>query len=74
VSKDGRKVIVVSVPEGANPDATYVKVAESLLAAGASHGINLDGGGSTALVVKNAGSFAEKIASTRSPPVNFGFK
>jgi hypothetical protein len=61
-------------PRERNPGVAYVNVAQTLLDAGAYHAINLGGGGSTALIVKDSGKFIEKMSSTRSPLLNFGFK
>ncbi len=73
VSANGKTIYIAAVPEGYS-DGNLNKLAELMRAAGAYQAINLDGGGSTALIEKVNGVQQARISSTRTPPVSFGIR
>lgn len=68
LSRDGRTLIVLAVDgrQEASRGATLAELAKILLDRGAWNAINLDGGGSTALVVKDPGTGVYAIANQPS--------
>ncbi len=68
ITKDKKEVILLTVDgrSSSYPGVTQTELAEFLLELGASDGLNLDGGGSTEMVVRGAGEESISIANEPS--------
>lgn len=73
VSADGKTLILLAI-DGRQPGhsvgTSYAQTAQILLAHGASDAINLDGGGSTALVIRDPATGVHVVANKPSDPLN----